>query len=127
MLKRRRRQLELLSNDEIEQMREVGQLSATLLKKLGGMLEPGMTTQDLDDEAVAFAEKHGVSHAPFNYKGFPRSICTSVNVHLARTTTAAIRSGFASAGSGFRPCPSRLRICPKCGSDSLFRSSTARI
>ncbi len=60
-------------------MREVGQLSATLLKQLGAMVEPGMSTQVIDDAAVAFAKKHGVTHAPFNYKGFPRSICTSVN------------------------------------------------
>lgn len=79
MLKRRRRQLELLSKDEIARMRDVGRLSATLLKRLGAMAEPGVSTQDLDDEAVAFAEKHGVKHAPYQYKGFPRSICTSVN------------------------------------------------
>ena len=76
---RNKRQLELLSDDEIEKMREAGNLAARLLNHLGEMVEPGMTTSQLDDEAVAFAEEHGVEHAPYDYKGFPRSICTSVN------------------------------------------------
>lgn len=79
MLKRRKRQLELLSRDEIERMRDVGRMAATLLKQLGAMAEPGVSTQDLDDAAVAFAREHDVTHAPYKYKGFPRSICTSVN------------------------------------------------
>lgn len=73
------RQLELLSEDEIEKMHDAGALAAELLSKLGDMVEPGVTTGELDDAAVAFAETHGVEHAPYNYKGFPRSICTSVN------------------------------------------------
>ena len=60
-------------------MRAAGQLAADLLCHLGEMVEPGITTQDLDDEAMAFAEKHEVEHAPLGYKGFPRAICTSVN------------------------------------------------
>lgn len=76
---RNKRQLEILSGDEIEKMREAGQTAAELLNQLGEMVEPGVTTGELDDHAVAFAEEHGVEHAPHNYKGFPRSICTSVN------------------------------------------------
>lgn len=76
---RRRRQLIILSEDEIAKMREAGQLAAELLVHLGQMVEPGLSTQQLDDEAVRFAEEHGVTHAPYGYKGFPRSICTSVN------------------------------------------------
>ena len=76
---RRRRRLIVLSEDEIEKMRAAGRLAADLLCHLGEMVEPGITTQDLDDEAMAFAEKHEVEHAPLGYKGFPRAICTSVN------------------------------------------------
>ena len=76
---RKKRQLEILSSDEIEKMRAAGKLAAELLTHLGEMVEPGMSTSELDDEAVYFAEEHGVEHAPYNYKGFPRSICTSVN------------------------------------------------
>ncbi|MGM0557268.1 MAG: type I methionyl aminopeptidase [Myxococcota bacterium] len=76
---RRRRRLIILSEDEIERMRAAGRLAADLLCHLGEMVEPGITTQDLDDEAMAYAEKHEVEHAPLGYKGFPRAICTSVN------------------------------------------------
>ncbi|MFB6262706.1 MAG: type I methionyl aminopeptidase [Bradymonadaceae bacterium] len=73
------RQLEILSSDEIDRMRRAGRLAAELLARLGGMVEPGVTTGELDDEAVRFAEEHGAEHAPLDYKGFPRSICTSIN------------------------------------------------
>ena len=76
---RRRQQLIILSEDEIEKMRAAGQLAAELLCHLGEMVEPGISTQQLDDEANAYAEKRGAEHAPLGYKGFPRSICTSVN------------------------------------------------
>lgn len=76
---RNNRQLEILSDDEIEKMRAAGNLAARLLNRLGEMVEPGVTTGELDDEAISFAEHHGVEHAPYDYKGFPRSICTSVN------------------------------------------------
>lgn len=76
---RTKRQLELLSDDEIEKMREAGRVAATLLSKLGDLVEPGIATSELDEEAVYFAEQRGIEHAPYNYKGFPRSICTSIN------------------------------------------------
>lgn len=74
-----KRQLEILSDGEIEKMRSAGRLAAELLNRLGEMVEPGVTTGELDDEAVEFAGDRGVEHAPYDYKGFPRSICTSVN------------------------------------------------
>lgn len=76
---RRRRRLVILSDDEIEKMRRAGRLAADLLCHLGRMVEPGISTQELNDEAMAFAERHDVEHAPLGYKGFPRAICTSVN------------------------------------------------
>lgn len=76
---RRRRQLTLLSKDEIQKMREAGQLAAELICHLGDMVEPGISTQDLNDEAERWGKAKKVIHAPFNYKGFPRHICTSVN------------------------------------------------
>lgn len=78
-MRRRRRQLTLLSADEIQKMREAGAYAAELLCHLGEMVEPGITTQDIDDEAVRWVKEAGATHAPHGYKGFPRSICTSVN------------------------------------------------
>lgn len=97
MLKsRRRRELEIMSDAERAKMRDAGRLAAELVRKLGAMVEPGMSTQHLDDVAVQFAEKHGVRNAPLNYKGFPRSICTSRNqvvCHGIPSDTDVLRDG----------------------------------
>lgn len=79
MKMRRRRQLTLLSKDEIQRMREAGQLAAELICHLGDMVEAGISTQAINDEAERWGKARKIIHAPFNYKGFPRSICTSVN------------------------------------------------
>ena len=80
MLKtRRKRELEILSSAERDKMREAGLLASELLARLGEMAKPGVSTLELDEEAVRFAAQHGVKNAPLGYKGFPRSICTSRN------------------------------------------------
>jgi methionyl aminopeptidase len=42
-------------------------------------VRPGVTTEQLDDLIVEFALDHGAIPAPLNYRGFPKSICTSIN------------------------------------------------
>lgn len=72
-------QIVILSNNEIKKMREVGKMAAKLLDTIGEMVEPGISTLDLDIEATKFAKSNKIKNAPFGYMGFPRSICTSVN------------------------------------------------
>jgi methionyl aminopeptidase len=69
----------LLSKREIEKMRQAGQLAAQLLDHLAPMVQPGVSTQTLNDEAERWTIAHGAKSAPLGYKGFPKSICTSVN------------------------------------------------
>lgn len=69
----------LLSKREIEKMRRAGQLASQLLDYLEPMVQPGITTQALNDEAESWTQKHGAKSAPLGYNGFPKSICTSVN------------------------------------------------
>lgn len=69
----------LLSKREIEKMRKAGQLAAQLLDHLAPMVQPGITTQALNDEAERWTQAHGAVSAPLGYNGFPKSICTSVN------------------------------------------------
>ncbi len=69
----------LLSKREIEKMRRAGQLASQLLDYLAPMVQPGITTQALNDEAESWTQKHGAKSAPLGYNGFPKSICTSVN------------------------------------------------
>lgn len=71
----------LMSPTEIEKMRKAGHMGATLLKHIGAMIKPGISTQELNDEAERWTKAHGAKSAPLGYghPPFPRSICTSVN------------------------------------------------
>jgi methionyl aminopeptidase len=60
-------------------MRKAGRLAAEALDMLVPYVVPGVTTARLDDLAFEFAMDHGAIPAPLNYRGFSRSICTSVN------------------------------------------------
>lgn len=60
-------------------MRKAGRLAAEALDMLVPHVQPGVTTQRLDDLVLEFALEHGAVPAPLNYRGFPKSICTSVN------------------------------------------------
>ncbi|NEP11371.1 MAG: type I methionyl aminopeptidase [Symploca sp. SIO1A3] len=69
----------ILSSREIEKMRRAGSLAAQLLDYLEPMVKPGVSTQELNDEAEQWTKAHGAKSAPLGYNGFPKSICTSVN------------------------------------------------
>lgn len=71
--------LVLLSSRELEKMRNAGRLAAELLNHLEPMVKPGVSTLELNDEAERWTLAHGAKSAPLGYKGFPKSICTSVN------------------------------------------------
>ena len=65
---------------EIEKMRRAGRLAAEVLEMIEPHVVPGITTDELDrichDHIV---NVQGAIPAPLNYRGFPKSICTSVN------------------------------------------------
>ena len=65
--------------DEVEKLATAGRLASQCLQWIIRQVEPGITTQDIDDLQVQFAKKHHVIAAPLNYRGYPKSICTSVN------------------------------------------------
>jgi methionyl aminopeptidase len=71
--------LVLLSSRELEKMRNAGRLAAALLNHLEPMVKPGVNTLEINDEAERWTIAHGAKSAPLGYKGFPKSICTSVN------------------------------------------------
>lgn len=60
-------------------MRQAGRLAAELLHYLEPLVQPGVSTQQLNDEAERWTKEHGAKSAPLGYHGFPRSICTSIN------------------------------------------------
>ena len=60
-------------------MRRAGRLAAEALDMLVPFVTPGVTTQHLDDLVFQFAHDHHAIPAPLHYRGFPKSICTSIN------------------------------------------------
>jgi methionyl aminopeptidase len=69
----------ILSKRELDKMRKAGRLAAELLNHLEPMVKPGVTTLELNDEAERWTQAHGAKSAPLGYKGYPKSICTSIN------------------------------------------------
>ena len=60
-------------------MRAAGRLAAETLDFITPHVRPGVSTEDLDRLCATFIADHGAVSAPLNYKGFPKSICTSIN------------------------------------------------
>lgn len=80
MLYRARPQgIQIKSAAELAGMRKAGRLASECLQWICDQVEPGMNTQQIDDLQMQFCAKHGVTPAPLNYRGFPKSICTSIN------------------------------------------------
>lgn len=82
---------------EIERMRVAGRLAAEVLEMIAPHMEPGITTAELD--RICHDYMVSVQHAipaPLNYRGFPKSICTSINqvvCHGIPSAQRALKSG----------------------------------
>ena len=80
MLMARHPTIPLKTPEEQQKMRIAGRLTADVLDMIGPHVRPGVTTDELDrichDYIVGI---QGTIPAPLNYRGFPKSICTSVN------------------------------------------------
>tara|TARA_R110000868_G_scaffold190862_1_gene434847 strand:+ start:149495 stop:150286 length:792 start_codon:yes stop_codon:yes gene_type:complete len=67
------------NNVELEKMRAAGKLAAEVLDYITPFVKVGVSTLELNDLCAEFTEKAGAISAPLNYRGFPKSICTSLN------------------------------------------------
>jgi methionyl aminopeptidase len=66
--------------EEIEKMRVAGRMAAQVLDMIAPHIKPGVTTNELDALCHRYiVEGLQAIPAPLNYKGYPKSICTSVN------------------------------------------------
>ena len=72
--------VQLKTAEEIEAMRVAGQQAASVLRMIRDHVRPGVTTGKLDALCHAYiVDQLQAVPAPLNYRGFPKSICTSVN------------------------------------------------
>ena len=70
---------EVKDAETIEKMRVAGQLAGRALAEVAAHVEPGVTTDELDRIGHEFLCDHGAYPSTLGYKGFPKSLCTSVN------------------------------------------------
>lgn len=66
-------------DNDFHGMRKAGQLAAATLDFITPHVQPGVTTEELDRLCHRFIFDNNAVPAPLNYKGFPKSICTSIN------------------------------------------------
>ncbi|RZA20988.1 MAG: type I methionyl aminopeptidase [Proteobacteria bacterium] len=86
----------LKTDAEIDQMRPAGELAGELLDMIEEYVKPGVTTLELNDIVHNYTVKKGAVCAPLNYRGFPKSMCTSINdvvCHGIPSSKAKLKEG----------------------------------
>jgi methionyl aminopeptidase len=77
------------SPGEIERMRQANALVADVLAELAAMVAPGVTTQDLDVAAERLVRAGGAEPAFKGYRGYPATLCASVNEQVVHGIPSA--------------------------------------
>ncbi|WP_447646375.1 type I methionyl aminopeptidase [Nocardioides zeae] len=70
---------EVKDAETIERMRAAGRLAAQALAEVGRAVRPGVTTDELDRIGHEFLCDHGAYPSTLGYRGFPKSLCSSLN------------------------------------------------
>ncbi len=84
------------SSAELEKMHQAGLIVWGALEKMRGMVRPGLSTKELDEFAEAYTAEHHARPAFKGYRGYPGSVCTSINqevVHGIPSSSRKMREG----------------------------------
>ena len=73
------RRITIHRSEDFDGARAAGRLAAETLDMITPHVRPGVSTASLDRLCHEFITAHGAVPAPLNYRGFPKSICTSIN------------------------------------------------
>ncbi len=65
--------------ETIEKIRAAGRLAAQAMREAASIMAPGVTTDEVDRIAHEFLCDHGAYPSTLGYKGYPKSLCTSIN------------------------------------------------
>ena len=71
--------IRLKQNEDIEGIRRAGQLVLEILQLVKDTIRPGISTDDINTLVHEFTIRKNAVSAPLNYRGFPKSVCVSVN------------------------------------------------
>ena len=86
----------LKSARELQRMRAAGKILADVKERLKVLVRPGISTHQIDAEVEAFILAQGARSAFKGYRGFPATVCTSINeevVHGIPSTSRKLRDG----------------------------------
>lgn len=72
-------EIRIHTQEEFEKMRVAGRLAAEVLDMIGEHVQVGVTTNELDQICHDYIIAHNAIPAPLGYRGYPKSICTSIN------------------------------------------------
>ncbi len=75
----RRHNIRLKGKKDIDAIRMAGELAVDTLRLAEGLIRPGVKTDDINSILHEHTIKNGAVPAPLNYRGFPKSVCISVN------------------------------------------------
>ncbi len=92
----KRRGIEIKSSREIKLMKKSSRIVGTVLREINDLIEPGMSTKDLDNFAEKRIREMGAVPSFKGYHGFPSSICSSINnevVHGIPNKNKIIKNG----------------------------------
>jgi len=84
------------SSAELEKMHQAGLIVWGALEKMRGMVRPGLSTKELDEFAETYTAEHHARPAFKGYRGYPGSVCTSINqevVHGIPSPSRKLREG----------------------------------
>ncbi|MFO7640284.1 MAG: type I methionyl aminopeptidase [Candidatus Competibacteraceae bacterium] len=74
--------IRLKNAEDVEKIRRAGRLTVETLEMVSEALHAGMTTDEINTLVHAFTIANGAIPAPLNYRGFPKSVCVSVNEEI---------------------------------------------
>lgn len=86
----------LKTKREIDVMKKAGKISARALKLAGSMVEPGVTTSQIDEAVRKYIKSQGAAPSFLNYNGYPKSCCISVNdqvIHGIPSEKCVLKNG----------------------------------
>ena len=70
---------DVYDEETIERIRAAGRIAADAIAAVGAAVRPGVTTDELDRIGHEFVTDHGAYPSTLGYRGFPKSVCSSIN------------------------------------------------
>ena len=69
-------------SEKFDKMRKAGSLASSTLDMITSYIKPGISTNRIDELCYEFIKDNGGYSAPLYYRGFTKSLCTSLNLSL---------------------------------------------